>query len=85
MVKNCQKSVYVVVECPLSKATLVVNKNVFLSSPDALTNVFGNDRLVIGVNATASIFATYPAEGISMVIYFVICNFLALLAAKVSN
>jgi len=33
---------------------------------DALTNVFGNDRLVIGVNATASIFATYPAEGISM-------------------
>ena len=38
---------------------------VYLTYLDALNHYAGPDRLVVGDNATAGIFATYPAAGVT--------------------
>ena len=44
--------------------------NVFDHFSEALTNLVADERLVEGTNATASIWATYPTQGISTVNFF---------------
>ena len=38
---------------------------VYLTYLDALNHYAGTDRLVVGDNSTAGIFATYPAAGVT--------------------